>query len=209
MLLQEEEEVTLASTIQPVLLFEGKTPPTSFQRQPVTGIPPTPSYQGSTQKCASHAVGKAVQYGLDQNEYDADQDEIIQSLQDIYRDAKARNPDEFHGKEITVKEIDQATRALTGRGEKIKLEIKTYWRNAYDDPVFTNPINDECAIVLRWNLGKDNQGKDINHAIFAKSYDPKTRIFACINSWGNSDNPTPDVYDSKIYAFDAVAFKSV
>ena len=45
-------------------------------------------------------------------------------------------------------------------------------------------MNDEQAIVIRWEFVNPWTGADCVHAIYAEKYDRDTGMFFCVNSWG-------------------------
>ena len=184
---------------------------------PVTAVLPKVDKQiGPT--CASHAVGKAVQMILHENKIDADQEKIVTALKKTHIDGSiiARNPDTFKDKEIIVDEKSGKKRKL-----KVKIIINTTlhkFEPSSADQDFSRPIvpfftetqyktykenidrTGSCvSMVLRWNLGKSG-----NHAIYAERYDPAQQIFSCINSWGQTECPNPDIHETRIYAIDFV-----
>ena len=59
--------------------------------------------QGPRPRCASHAVGKAIQAHFHGLGYETNQDDITVALRkEVQNDGKAKNPDEFNAKKITV-----------------------------------------------------------------------------------------------------------
>ena len=185
--------------------------------------------------CASHAVGKAIQQILDAKSINADQGEIVSSLKALFPDGttKARNPDEFKDKEITVDEKygnrKFKTRVIINRALWLKLEPFSenqdfsvqVLHQFRPGPFFTEDQYQEyktniqkqgihVAMVLRWSLGETanislgEPGAVSAHAIYAESYDPATNIFSCINSWGEDRCPRPRIHESRIYAIDLV-----
>ena len=148
------------------------------------------------------------------------------SLKALFPDNSAHNPDEYHDKDITVTEKN------AGKEIKVKINITTFekWIEPLKDsnqdfskePMFftEEQYNNNCklgldAMVLRWDLGLS--GKDhvtnapvrVTHAIYAKSYNPATNIFSCINSGGNDNNPTPNIHHSRILAVDFVQLEKL
>ena len=188
------------------------------------GIPATLSDQGINPTCSSHAVGKAVQDFLDKNSFHTDQDEVIKTLQNLVPcgATTAKHPDEFSGKPFTVTDIKD--------GRTIKVEVLTESRHRIEAltgrdtqnfahaaapmVIFTAQEYEtikqySLGLVLVWNLGKDG-----THAIYAKSFNPATNVFSCINSWKHPGTkkpylPEPEIHISRIEAIYCVQLKEV
>ena len=79
--------------------------------------------------CASHAIAKAIIAILDKAGFDAQQDKVVKSLKALFPDDCARNPDEFHDKDITVTETNSR------KNIKVKISITTKQK-------WIEPIND-------------------------------------------------------------------
>ena len=205
--------------LQPPDLIQSTTPATGT-------LPIVDSQVGDT--CASHAIAKAVLAILDKAGFDAQQDKVVTSLKALFPDNSAHNPDEFHDKDITVTETN------TGKEIRVKINITTKIKwieplNSKDnnqdfskEPMFftEEQYNNNCklgldAMVLRWDLGLS--GEDpvtyaparATHAIYAKSYNPATNVFCCINSWDKDFNPTPNIHHSRILAVDFVQLEEL
>merc|ERR1719481_1144892 len=82
----------------------------------------------------------------------------------------------------------------------IKIKVKTTknpdWNNwnVPKDKSFKTP-----CVVLRWNSPAGR------HAVYAQEYDPTTRIFTCLNSWGSND-PPKKIHANEIYAYDQISY---
>ena len=140
--------------------------------------------QGNTQECARRSVAKGIQECLHHKGFDGNQDEISQTLVDHFPHLRSRgiNTNRFHNQEITIAAKDQVSTEV--KMLKVKITVETVERPSGDIPFATpqqyNRILEDknSCLVLRWCLSAGL------HAIYAKSYNPETREFHCLNSWG-------------------------
>ena len=105
-------------------------------------------------------------------------------------------PSWFDGKEIPNLEI------VTTNGEKkflkIKIKIVTVHNNGNQ---FASSVQfgafdaaKDSGLVITYNW----PGRGF-HSLYAEDYNPATRKFSCINTWGPDDNPNPKVCDDGTY----------
>ena len=125
----------------------------------------------------------------------------------MQNDGKAKNPDEFNAKEITVSysEGDLKNEAT------IELKVVTH-KGHFDNNNMTfktEPIvgMDSWKMVLRWDAVFPLNNGFFNgpHAIYADGYNMEEKVYTCINSWGENNLPTPRINISKIYAIDYIS----
>merc|ERR1719320_649275 len=160
-----------------------------IQQQDKTGALASPSNQGQTLTCASHAVGKAVLEILDSVGWDADQNIIIDTLIKKFQpDHEPENPDVFNegtvkvhitNKEDKSKAMDIEVEIGIQRQTARKVEPHAYTNTS---PTVTNLEENRLRIVLDWDWFDYSDGKYKPHAVYAKKYSTVTEKYSCINS---------------------------
>ena len=139
----------------------------------VEGDSPSPSYQGFSPTCASHASAKAIVQLMDDKGYDVDQGQVTTILK-----SKVKSPvntTAFDDMKIRVNARNKAT----GVDGEMTVEMSVKVVNLEDVK-----MQADQAFVVRWEFVNPWTGADCVHAIYAEKYDATTGMFYCVNSWG-------------------------
>lgn len=162
---------------------------TSFPIQ--VGQPASFSDQGLMPTCASHALGKAVVSILDSFGLDCDQESIIKELIDkVQPFSRSINQGQFLYKfnrmscSIEIWDPDDKNKQKVEVGMIVQKDpdfLDSSWAGTlFDLDVFPS------RIVAVWNRKTGDMHN--YHAVFVDKIE--NNIFHCINSWGDSNNPT-------------------
>jgi len=180
----------------------------------VPGVEATVDDQGNTNLCTSYAVAKAVLDGMDRGkwtngeEYDVIENTtaLVEEKMDHINKGGAVWPEKFRdqtikinvqkkGEENTIKaRVTFHTQTIRPSGERYPqgndtvpelVDLDRYMSGDNTIPQLAVLVVDKKIITAKKEAGR--------HTVYAKSYDPNTGKFHCLNSWGDKQFPKPEI----------------
>ena len=164
----------------------------------VPGTEPKPSDQKKWPICTYHAMAKCIQQGLHDHGIDADHDEVVDSLLELFGDdcESRRHPKELDSKTIRVIERCDKTGQQTGRCFLVTLRVNNAptgnkpWPKLMPDTDRELRTSSKDILAVGLLLLSQNDPKSA-HAVYIKSYNTRTHEVQTINSHGNEGELGP------------------
>jgi len=180
------------------------------------GAQATVDDQGNTVLCTSFAMAKAVVDGFDQGKWtngekfdvEPSQAEIAEvRMAHIHKEQRVW-PAQFNNQSIYNLKVKNKTEE---KYQKAKITFNTQSCMPINPTMAPfMPGNDIipfiAVIVVEMSVITSGQENEL-HSVYAKSYNPKTRTFDCLNSWGDTAHafPRPQIHDSNVILVELIS----